>query len=116
MKMTIVYPQDCSFQIDIPQDAQETPATALSYAWEACNPDSGNTTLDDLGLRIRSSMVGDIYILDGQHWMVDGRGFVQLTPVDSIMVQRMPVTDRLMGWDWCADRNKALGLSLDKIK
>lgn len=108
MKATVIYPQEATFQIDVP-DTLETDAKKLGYVWEATNPDSGNTTLATLRLRLRSSMVGDIYQVNGRSWMVDGHGFVELSERQSVAVQRVESRDRIMGWKWIRDHHPEIG-------
>lgn len=119
MKGTVIYPQECAFQIDIPAEYQGSVHDELGYMWDAANPDSGNTALADMGLRIRPSMVGDIYHVNGETWMVDGMGFIRLTEADAVQVQKLPSRDRCMGWDWIKNHSSArlvIGNSIGCIK
>lgn len=103
MKATIIYPQEATFQIELPPDCQMFVPSALNYCWRATNPDSGNDALTRLNkqrARLRSSMVGDIYIVSDRYFMVDGSGFIEISQAQSLLIQRIKSSDRLMGYDW----------------
>lgn len=105
--VTVVYPDgehSVTFQIQLPERFSESSIKdILCYVWETLNPDNGNSTLEDIGLNVRSSMVGDIYMIDGQNWTVDSIGFVRVSHKDSLILQHLFYRDRIMGWTWLKD-------------
>lgn len=115
MKATVIYPQDVTFEIDIPEKITHT-HNALCYMWEATNPESGNETLANMGLRVRSSMVGDIYKVNGETWMVDGMGFIRVSEQQSVEIQKADSRDRLMSWKWLVDHKLVTGEPLGQFK
>jgi hypothetical protein len=106
-KATIIYPQDATFTVSVPELASALIATTLGYCWEATNPDSGDLTITRLnksGTRLRSSMVGDIYIVQDRYFVVNSTGFAEVSEAQAIIIQRIPANDRIMGWDWMKER------------
>lgn len=109
MKAIVIYPLLATFQVDVPVERQDTITDVLAYLWEATNPDSGNTTITDLnkhGLRLRSSMVGDIFIVNERQFMIDDVGFVEVDPVIALKIQNMNSGNRLMGYQYFMEVHK----------
>lgn len=103
MNATIIYPQQTTFQIEIPEEyiGAWKDSEILNYIFEATNPASGNETLTNLnkqGAKLRSSMVGDIFVVNGKSFMVDTVGFKELTPIESIKIQQ--ISARWFGYDY----------------
>jgi len=79
--------------------AGHTPEQTLEIAWNHTNLDNR-----PLGRQVCSSSVGDIFILNGEHWFCDSSGFVKITPEQSIQVQNLTSRDTLFGWSWLVEK------------
>jgi hypothetical protein len=118
MNATVIYPKHATFQVAIPDEHSGKFLSALNWLWEALQNgiseirghESVTETLNkNCDAKLRSSMVGDVYILEGEHFMVNGTGFIRLTPTQSFEVQRADDVDRLMGWKWMAEHKNVTG-------
>lgn len=71
----------------------------LEIAWNHTNMDTR-----PLGRKVCSSSVGDIFILNGEHWFCNSSGFRKITPEQSLQVQNLTSRDTLFGWDWLIEK------------
>ena len=71
----------------------------LEIAWNRTNLDSR-----PFSRQVCSSSVGDIFILNGQHWFCKSSGFRRITPQESFKVQQLTSRDTLFGWDWLVEK------------
>jgi hypothetical protein len=116
MKAIVVYPKNTTFQVDVPDIITNIP-DCLDFIHLCCEPDSGNPTIRELnrqGGKLRSAMVGDLYMVHSRFFMVDSCGFVEITESQFLMLQYIPDRDRLMGWDWLRQHHN-LGLHIQCI-
>ena len=115
MRAKIIYNKDVQFELEIPKHITKT-VDILRYLWNATNPGSGSTVLEDLGLRVRSSMVGDVYIFDEKNYFVDGFGFVEITDksVKALMDTPDPF-NRMIGWEFAQERMPELDKAIRRI-
>lgn len=118
MNATVIYPQDKTFQVTIPENECATISSALAWLWQSLQNGIAEITKREsetellnknCNARARSSMVGDLYIVEGQHFMVDGAGFRAINPIQFFEVQRAADSDRIMGWNWMAVREIVTG-------
>lgn len=72
----------------------------LEIAWNHTNLDNR-----PFGRLVCSSSVGDIFILNGQHWFTDRTGFRRITPQQSFKIQQLTSRDTLFGWDWLTEHH-----------
>jgi hypothetical protein len=118
----MIYPHGKDFKIPFDDNQYQFLHSALSYVWQECQGGIAEilerpTELDKLnanGARLRSSMVGDIIVIDNRCFIVDGVGFVE---VDRKLADRwvtLPHRDIIMGWEWCRSRHN-LGLPIQLI-
>ncbi len=52
------------------------------------------------GNRCCSTSVGDVMVLEGRHYLVEGRGFKELTPQESAAVQALTSRDTSFGYEY----------------
>jgi hypothetical protein len=118
MNATVIYPKDKTFIVNVPEEACKSVRDTLAWLWEALQNGieeitkrTSETELlnKNCDARARSSMVGDLYVFDGQHFMVDGHGFRVINPIQFFELQRAEDRDRLMGWDWMKEHNIVTG-------
>lgn len=117
MKALIIYPKDRTFFIELPNDADII--KNLSACWTATNPDSGDETITKLNKQfkafdskmfgIRSSMVGDIFVINDRYFFVDGVGFKEISAAQSVFIQSLPERDGIMGWGFLESKYPKLG-------
>lgn len=109
MNAIVIYPKNATFSVLVPEDQCDNHRSILAWVWDAAQngieeikgcPSETDVLNKGYGARLRSSMVGDIYIVEGSYYMVDNNGFVALTPAQFFQVQRADDVDRLMGWKW----------------
>lgn len=68
------------FKVPVPSEIkQEGTDAVLDYVWRETNHVDGSEWIHDKPLR--SSMVGDVYIVNGENWVIMGVGFAKL-PID----------------------------------
>ena len=91
MIVTVIYPKEVAFAVDL-----NSCYVTLSEIAEQLFK-----TLEDNDLGVRSSMVGDIYIINNRYMIVDGDGFRDVQREQAIKWQKIEVRDRILGWDWC---------------
>lgn len=87
-EVTVIYPDfdamgrkdTQEFKIPVPSEVSEKGTDeVLNYVWRQTNHVDGSEWIHDKPYR--SSMVGDVYIINGENWVVMGVGFAKL-PVD----------------------------------
>lgn len=108
MKATVIYPQDTAFQIELPPDKQMLIKETLDYVYqetqngiaEIIQHEAETERLNRHGARLRSSMTGDIYIVNERYYMVDTVGFVEVSEIAAIKIQRVTIENRAMGFEW----------------
>jgi hypothetical protein len=71
----------------------------LEIAWDHTNLDNRPH-----GRKVCSSSVGDIFILNGQHWFCNSVGFVKITPEQSFEVQQLTSRDVMFGLEWLIEK------------
>lgn len=77
----------------------ETPTQTLEHAFVLTNRDDRPH-----GRSVCSTSVGDIMQLEGAHYFVDLVGFKEITPAQSLAIQRLTSRDTGMGWDWLVEK------------
>lgn len=55
------------------------------------------------GNRCCATSAGDIMVLDGQAYLVEGVGYHAITPQESEAFQRLTSRDTSFGYKWCVD-------------
>lgn len=118
MIATVIYPKRATFQLNVPDECAGKPVDSLSWIWEHSQAgiyedENKLTELDkqnkNFGGKLRSSMVGDIIILERRIYMVGGVGWLEISPEQMFQLQRAEDVDRLMGWDWMHKRGIVTG-------
>jgi hypothetical protein len=74
---------------------------ALNEAFTKSQHDAPESFVSFNRLPIRSSSVGDIFMIDGRNFIVNRVGFVEVSTVVAIAWQKIPSRDVSMGWEWC---------------
>ena len=124
MKAAVHYSPKRKFQIEIPPSHDTFVDTSLSYLWEETQNGIGEIIgrenqlerLNKGGARLRSSMVGDVFELNGdKFYIVADVGFVQISKEQFARYILVPERDRIMGWEWCRKYHN-LGNPINVIK
>lgn len=108
MIVTVVYPHDTEFEINVPDSVACSRDAILGFVWEETQGDMSEirgtpSQLEELrkqGKRLRSSMVGDVFKFRGSCYVVNGTGFVEIKPEALEEYLKIPQVDQIMGWKW----------------
>ena len=123
MKAIVIYPKRATFIVELPDKISGLVA-ALSYVWDDCQAGieeilGRESTIDKAnsmcGAKLRSSMVGDLIILDDRYFMVNGCGFIEVNPPQFFQLQLTDERDRIMGWKWLKQKNLVEGEPVSEI-
>ena len=92
------HPGDAILRFTVPVFGGETmeDKELVDQAWEMLNTQDVSQWA---GKRTRSSMVGDVYTVRGQHYLILGMGFAQITDEELQKWLTIPTRDKLMAFD-----------------
>lgn len=99
MKVTVVYPGSMTFLVPVVnQDSDELAIAA--YVYRQTNHVDGTEFVAKMN--VRSSIVGDVFIIKDKYFLIEPTGFKELSEDVFLKWQVVPVRDRIMGYAWCA--------------
>jgi hypothetical protein len=100
----VVYPGNKEFDVPIkPEISAQGPEEILEYVFEQTQHHPGGTNWIDGQEPMRSSMVGDLYIVANNNWVVLGTGFAEISP------------EQAAKWVTISDRDRLMAFSLDRF-
>ena len=111
MKALVIYPQDASYTVEIHNHLLSV-QNKLAYIFENCQNSISKIPRKKGAVevlnekpeaRLRSLSVGDLVFLDGAFYFCDLIGWKGVSENQSLLVQRIPIRNRLMGWEWLAE-------------
>jgi hypothetical protein len=86
------------YDVQVPCDNRTDELDTLEAAFRITN-------LDDrpLARQACASTCGDVFVLNGQHWLVDKSGFTPLTQAQADKVLALSSRDTGMGYSWLVE-------------
>jgi hypothetical protein len=76
----------------------------LSHAFHETNRVDGNEFISRTEIRVSSTSVGDLALINGNHYLCDCGGWTKLTINEAVEWQRLDQRDTGMGLAGCANR------------
>jgi hypothetical protein len=98
MTATVIYPGETQFNLTVP----ETETNILAWMWRNTNHVDGSEAF--VPLKVRSSMVGDLFVVGGMHHLVEPMGFKELDSDTAAKWMMIGRRDRIFGYDWCQEK------------
>ncbi len=72
----------------------------LHYLFRQTNRVDGTEYISTHNIKVRSTSVGDIFIVEGRHFIVDNIGFIEVNRENSAKWEHLDSRDQSLGWRW----------------
>lgn len=92
--------------IEIPFEHQGFMKAELQEVWHQTQHDYSDSYFSKNKLPIRSTAVGDIFIVQNRYFIVDNNGFVEVNQLTAIAWQKCESRETCGGWDWVTTKSE----------